>query len=108
MPGRSQLRLAEEGAAVLASVRGAVAPVVVIGPYRSGKSFTLNQLLGVGCDVGFGVGHTRATETKGIWIWGQPQVVRDDDARGGGNKTVCFFCVFCVVGGRATQTNKPT
>ena len=33
---------------------------------------------------------------------------RDDDARGGGNKTVCFFCVFCGVGGRATQTNKPT
>ena len=24
-------------------------PVVVIGPYRSGKSFLLNQLLGVGC-----------------------------------------------------------
>lgn len=26
-----------------------VAPIVVIGPYRSGKSFLLNQLLGVPC-----------------------------------------------------------
>jgi hypothetical protein len=24
---------------------------------------------------GFGVGHTRATQTRGIWVWGQPQAV---------------------------------
>ena len=24
-------------------------------------------------DKGFGVGHTRETETKGIWLWGTPQ-----------------------------------
>ena len=45
---------------------------MVIGPYRSGKSFTLNQLLSVGCDEGFGVGHTRKTQTKGVWVWGAP------------------------------------
>lgn len=28
-------------------------------------------------DVGFGVGHTRDTETKGIWIWGEPTTVKD-------------------------------
>lgn len=50
----------------------AAAAVVVIGPYRSGKSFLLNQLLSVPCDTGFGVGHTRATQTKGIWVWGAP------------------------------------
>lgn len=22
---------------------------------------------------GFGVGHTRATQTKGVWVWGEPQ-----------------------------------
>ena len=49
MPGHSQLRLVDEGLEVLRSVTGAVAPVVVIGPYRSGKSFLLNQLLGVPC-----------------------------------------------------------
>lgn len=49
VPGHSQLRLVDEGLEVLRSVTGAVAPVVVIGPYRSGKSFLLNQLLGVPC-----------------------------------------------------------
>lgn len=44
-----------------------------MGPYRSGKSFLLNQLLGVGCEEGFGVGHTRDTQTKGVWIWGSPE-----------------------------------
>lgn len=28
-------------------------------------------------DVGFGVGHTRETETKGIWVWGEPKKVND-------------------------------
>ena len=36
------------------------------------QSFTLNQLMGVGCDEGFGVGHTRLTQTKGVWLWGEP------------------------------------
>ena len=22
---------------------------------------------------GFGVGHTRSTQTKGVWVWGEPQ-----------------------------------
>lgn len=30
-------------------------------------------------DVGFGVGHTRETETKGIWVWGEPKAVNDAD-----------------------------
>ena len=34
---------------MLERIPGPVAPVVVIGPYRSGKSFLLNQLLGVSC-----------------------------------------------------------
>lgn len=49
VPGHSQLRTVDEGLDLLRSVRGPIAPVVVIGPYRSGKSFLLNQLLGVTC-----------------------------------------------------------
>lgn len=64
-----------------------VAPVVVIGPYRSGKSFLLNQLLGVGCTHGFGVGHRRHTQTRGIWMWSEPVVIEPtpgtDDANSG-------------------------
>ncbi|KAG1661270.1 hypothetical protein FOA52_003728 [Chlamydomonas sp. UWO 241] len=72
--GTSHLAVQREGVDLLNSLNGSVAPVVVIGPYRSGKSFTLNQLLGVSCDEGFGVGHTRMTETKGIWLWSEPPV----------------------------------
>lgn len=75
----SQLEVRKEGLALLNSIRGPVSPVVVIGPYRSGKSFTLNQLLGVPCNQGFGVGHTRETETKGIWLWGTPVEKKEAD-----------------------------
>jgi len=45
----SHLQVAQEGLQLLESIDSPVAPVVVIGPYRSGKSFLLNQLLGVTC-----------------------------------------------------------
>lgn len=48
--------------------------IVVAGRYRSGKSFLMNQL--VRADVmageGFGIGHTIASHTKGIWMWPTP------------------------------------
>ncbi|GLI66294.1 hypothetical protein VaNZ11_010056, partial [Volvox africanus] len=72
LESRSQLSVQREGLDLLNSIPGPVSPVVIIGPYRSGKSFTLNQLLGLPCNQGFGVGHTRTTETKGIWLWGKP------------------------------------
>jgi hypothetical protein len=49
MADHSKLEVQQEGLDVLRQVKGSVCPVVVIGPYRSGKSFTLNQLMGVGC-----------------------------------------------------------
>lgn len=42
----------------------------------------LNQLLGVPCGEGFGVGHTRKTETKGVWVWGEPVKVNTDGKDG--------------------------
>ncbi|CAD7701518.1 unnamed protein product [Ostreobium quekettii] len=76
----SRLRVDQEGLKILQNIEGPVAPVVVIGPYRSGKSFLLNQLLNVSCDSGFGVGHTRNTQTKGIWVWSSPVKVPTRDA----------------------------
>ena len=52
----TKLTLQKQGLDMLRNIKGPVAPVVVIGPYRSGKSFLLNQLLGVPCGEGFGVG----------------------------------------------------
>lgn len=48
-PGSTKLAVSEEGLRFLENLQGPVAPVIVIGPYRSGKSFLLNQLLRVDC-----------------------------------------------------------
>lgn len=71
-PGHTKLRLSREGLEAIQRIKTPIAAVAVIGPYRSGKSFLLNQLLSLSCDEGFGVGHMRDTKTKGIWVWGTP------------------------------------
>ncbi|XP_042387311.1 guanylate-binding protein 4-like [Zingiber officinale] len=76
----TKLRIAREGLEAIKKITNPIASVVVIGPYRSGKSFLLNQLLSLSCDEGFGVGHMRDTKTKGIWVWGTP-VEMDFDGR---------------------------
>ncbi|CAD6226485.1 unnamed protein product [Miscanthus lutarioriparius] len=70
--GHTKLRLTKEGLEAIERIRTPIAAVSVIGAYRSGKSFLLNQLLSLSCDKGFGVGHMRDTKTKGIWVWGSP------------------------------------
>ncbi|XP_020541245.1 guanylate-binding protein 4 isoform X2 [Jatropha curcas] len=71
-PGHTKLRLATDGLEAIRRITTPIAAVAVIGPYRSGKSFLLNQLLSLSCYEGFGVGHMRDTKTKGIWVWGTP------------------------------------
>ncbi|GAB2298279.1 hypothetical protein Dimus_032349 [Dionaea muscipula] len=77
-PGHTKLRLAKEGLEAIERITTPISPVAVIGPYRSGKSFLLNQLLSLSCDEGFGVGHMRDTKTKGVWIWGTPIKMKFD------------------------------
>ncbi|KAK4382706.1 Guanylate-binding protein 4 [Sesamum angolense] len=85
-PGHTKLRLSREGLEAIERITTPIAAVAVIGPYRSGKSFLLNQLLSLSCYEGFGVGHMRDTKTKGIWVWGAP-VELDID----GVKTSVFY-----------------
>ncbi|PNY05129.1 guanylate-binding protein 4-like [Trifolium pratense] len=85
-PGHTKLRLSEEGLEAIEKITNPIASVAVIGPYRSGKSFLLNQLLSLSCYEGFGVGHMRDTKTKGIWIWGTPIDLEID-----GVKTSVFY-----------------
>ncbi|KAK4418332.1 Guanylate-binding protein 4 [Sesamum alatum] len=85
-PGHTKLRLSREGLEAIERITNPIAAVAVIGPYRSGKSFLLNQLLSLSCYEGFGVGHMRDTKTKGIWVWGAP-VELDID----GVKTSVFY-----------------
>ncbi|XP_064957913.1 uncharacterized protein LOC135608799 [Musa acuminata AAA Group] len=71
-PNHLRLRLAREGLDAIQNITTPIAVVAVIGPYRSGKSFLLNQLLSLSCDEGFEVGHMRDAKTKGLWVWGTP------------------------------------
>jgi hypothetical protein len=53
-----------------------VTVVSIIGPYRTGKSYLLNRLMGK--SNGFELGPTMEAKTKGIWFWkgdfpGQPK-----------------------------------
>ncbi|XP_022854737.1 guanylate-binding protein 7 [Olea europaea var. sylvestris] len=85
-PGHTKLRLSREGLEAIERITTPIAAVAVIGPYRSGKSFLLNQLLSLSCYEGFGVGHMRDTKTKGIWVWGAPLELDID-----GVKTSVFY-----------------
>lgn len=69
MPHKLRLNRAAVGA-LTASAEKYIAPVTMFGPYRSGKSFLLNQLLQR--TQGFDVGGTTRACTKGIWIWSAP------------------------------------
>ncbi|KAE8730659.1 transcription factor UNE12-like [Hibiscus syriacus] len=80
-PGHTKLRLSKEGLEAISRITTPISAVAVIGPYRSGKSFLLNQLLSLSCDEGFGVGHMRDTKTKGIWVWGTPLEMDIDGVR---------------------------
>jgi len=64
--------------ALLRNIKGPICPVVVAGPYRSGKSTLLNLLLppstasAASRRAGFAVGSSIQACTKGIWLWGEP------------------------------------
>jgi len=54
-----------------------IAPIVVAGPWRSGKSFLANRLLGK--MEGFALGSTVKACTKGIWMWNQAIKLKNED-----------------------------
>lgn len=64
-----RLILVEENVKHLHFIKGAVAVVVVVGKFHSGKSFLLNQLMGK--QKGFGIGPSVKPQTMGIWMWGK-------------------------------------
>jgi hypothetical protein len=50
--GHTKLRLSQQGLDAIRRIETPIAVVGVIGPYRSGKSFLLNQLLSLSCEKG--------------------------------------------------------
>jgi hypothetical protein len=51
-PGHTKLQLSREGLEAISRITTPISAVAVIGPYRSGKSFLLNQLLSLSCYEG--------------------------------------------------------
>jgi hypothetical protein len=49
IPNSTKLRLNPAGLDALRKLPAPIAPVIVIGPYRSGKSFLINQMLQQRC-----------------------------------------------------------
>lgn len=49
LPNSTKLKVNPEGIAALKQLTGPISPIVVIGPYRSGKSFLINQMLQQSC-----------------------------------------------------------
>eukprot|EP00124_Ichthyophonus_hoferi_P001899 Ihof_evm5s113 gene=Ihof_evmTU5s113 len=63
----TDLEVVPEGLSLLRSLPSPLCIVAVVGPYRSGKSFLLNQLAGPDRS-GFAVGGTVQPKTQGIWM----------------------------------------
>lgn len=61
IPGSTKLKVNEQGIAALRALSGPLAPVMVIGPYRSGKSFLINQMLDQKCGMPFPVIRSKCT-----------------------------------------------
>ena len=64
----TRLVLQQPALDLLRQLNEPLAVVSVVGAYRTGKSWLLNELMGVSCSEGFTVGHRRHTQTKGVWI----------------------------------------
>ena len=75
-PSGSELIILQDAIKKIQSELRPVTVVSIIGPYRTGKSYLLNRLMGKA--NGFELGPTMEAKTKGIWLWvgdfpGQPK-----------------------------------
>ncbi|XP_023660971.2 guanylate-binding protein 2-like isoform X1 [Paramormyrops kingsleyae] len=61
---------------ILEQIGQRVVVVAVVGLYRTGKSYLMNQLAGK--RNGFALGATIQSKTKGIWMWCVPHPVKKD------------------------------
>ena len=75
--GSNTLKIEQKALDCIKSFRETFGVVIVVGPYRQGKSFLLNQIMNKN---GFSVGHKDESHTKGIWMW--PELVKAKDEQG--------------------------
>ncbi|XP_036302738.1 guanylate-binding protein 6-like [Pipistrellus kuhlii] len=70
------LSVNQEALEFLDQISQPVVVVAIAGPYRTGKSYLMNQLAGQ--NHGFPLGSTVQSETKGIWMWCVPHPSKPD------------------------------
>ena len=63
----SDFKLCDDALAILEKETRPVTVICIVGPYRTGKSYLLNRLMGK--NNGFPLGPTLQAKTKGIWMW---------------------------------------
>lgn len=51
----------------------------IAGPYRTGKSFLLNSI--IGAPESFQVSCKTTSCTKGLWVWGRPLIAVDEQGK---------------------------
>ena len=62
---------------LIENINGPIGVISVVGPYRTGKSFIMNRLLGR--SNGFACGETYDSTTRGIWLWDTIETKYDND-----------------------------
>ena len=64
------LRIDEDTLNTIKTIQNPLAVCLIVGPYRSGKSFLMNNLMGAkdNSNAHFSVGHKDTSETRGILV----------------------------------------
>ena len=63
----SSLKINERALSFIKNLEGPICPCVIMGQYRTGKSFLMSRLFERSSSA-FKVGHTDQPQTKGIWL----------------------------------------
>uniref|UniRef100_A0A8C5PYR6 GB1/RHD3-type G domain-containing protein n=1 Tax=Leptobrachium leishanense TaxID=445787 RepID=A0A8C5PYR6_9ANUR len=70
----NQLVINKEALQILTSITEPLVVVAIVGKYRTGKSYLMNNL--AGCKKGFPLGSCIQSKTKGIWMWCVPHPLK--------------------------------
>ena len=72
------LKINYETLKMISSIKSYLAICVIVGPYRQGKSFLLNKLLG-DSEQEFQVGHNDEPCTEGVYVYEHPAKLMDSN-----------------------------
>ena len=74
----NKLILNKDALKVIENIKGNIGVYLIAGPYKSGKSFLMNNLCGL--NNAFEIGHTEEAQTKGIWMNTEPVKITNNNS----------------------------